>query len=128
MVTLITKGIKITVIPSYREDFSNSEKQQYLFSYKVSIENNNDYSVQLMKRHWYIFDSNSTYSEVSGEGVVGQTPVIEPGDVYEYESACNLKTEIGKMHGTYLMQRSLDGNFFKVEIPEFELIATHKLN
>ena len=128
MVTQVTKGIKITVTPIFREEFSNAEKNQFLFSYHVVIENNNDYTVQLLRREWNIFDSNGAFSQVEGEGVIGQQPLIEPGDAYEYESACNLKTDIGKMQGTYLMQRKLDGLYFKVEIPEFELIALHRLN
>lgn len=128
MVTAVTSGIKITVNTEYREDHSNPHNYLYLFSYHVTIENLNDFSVQLLRRHWKITDSNSDYREVKGDGVIGQQPVIEPGQSYEYESACNLNTDTGKMHGHYTFQKVLDGMLFEVEIPEFYMVAPYRLN
>ncbi len=128
MVTAVTEGIKITVETKYREQYSNPLKSQYLFSYAVQIENQGDHAVQLLRRHWYINDSSGEYREVEGEGVIGQQPILEPGDVYEYESACNLMTDVGKMCGTYLMERTLDRLQFKVTIPEFKMIVPFRLN
>lgn len=128
MVTQISKGIKITVTTNYREEFSAPDKNHFLFSYRISIENYCDYPVQLLRRHWYIFDSCFHYDEVEGEGVIGQQPVLQPGQVYEYESACNLMSDMGRMHGTYLMERVSDGYRFYVEIPEFELVHPARFN
>lgn len=127
-VTLVTHGVKITVQTEYQYNHSNPEQRYYLFSYRVIIENNSDYVVKLLRRHWFIFDSSSEYREVEGEGVVGQQPVLAPGEVYDYESACNLNTDIGRMNGTYLMMREMDGAQFYVNIPEFELITPPRLN
>lgn len=128
MATRVTHGIKISVVSHYQELYSRPEQRQFYFSYHIRIENASDYTVQLMRRHWYIFDSAGTGQEVEGEGVVGQQPVLKPGDVYEYESACNLNSEIGSMHGTYLFVREADGGKFDVNIPRFELMASHRLN
>lgn len=128
MATQITKGIRISVTTLYNEQSSNAEHSQHLFTYQVTIENHTDHSVRLLKRRWNIFDSNGEYSEVQGEGVVGVQPLIEPGDAYEYTSYCNLKTELGKMEGTYIMERLIDHSQFEVQIPEFYLEAPHKLN
>ncbi len=128
MVTQVTNGIAITVQTRFSEKHSFPERRQYLFGYRIIIENNSDFTVQLLRRHWYIFDSSGEVSQVEGEGVVGEQPVLHPGETYEYESACNLTTDFGKMHGTYLMERRSDGLFFKVDIPEFELITPYRLN
>jgi ApaG protein len=84
--------------------------------------------VQLLRRHWHIFDTNGEVRQVEGEGVVGQQPVLEPGESHQYISGCNLKTTIGKMTGTYLMERIIDGKKIKVKIPEFTMIVPFKLN
>ncbi len=128
MATRVTHGIKISVESQYQEVYSRPEQRQYFFSYRIRIENNSDYTVQLLRRHWYIFDAAGTGQEVEGEGVVGQQPVLKPGDFYEYESACNLNSEIGSMHGTYLFVREADGGNVEVQIPRFELIATYRKN
>lgn len=128
MVTLVTQGIKISIASRYRETQSNPERQHFLFSYQVTIENNSEYTVQLLRRHWYVFDSSNEHSEVEGEGVVGEKPLLAPGECYVYESACNLTTEIGRMHGNYLMCRDYDQKKFVVHIPEFQLITRYKLN
>lgn len=128
MVTKITDGVKVTVETIYQPEYSNPMNEHFMFAYKVHIENLTDYSVQLLRRHWYIFDSNGTKREVEGEGVVGQQPVIEPGESHEYVSGCNLKTDMGSMHGTYQMKRIVDEGEFNVNIPEFYLVAPYKLN
>lgn len=128
MVSQLTKGIQITVRTTYQDPYSKPDQNHYLFTYRVTIENKSEYTVQLMRRNWHIFDSSGEYREVEGEGVVGQQPTLMPGDVYEYESACNLTTEIGKMSGTYTMKRQIDGAQFQVSIPEFELVAPQRLN
>ncbi|WP_395807981.1 Co2+/Mg2+ efflux protein ApaG [Daejeonella sp.] len=128
MVTKITDGVKVSVDTIYQPEYSNPVNEHFMFAYRVKIENMGEYSVQLMNRHWTIFDSNGTKREVEGEGVVGQQPVIEPGNNHEYVSGCNLKTDIGSMKGSYEMKRIVDGQTFRVNIPEFYLITPFKLN
>lgn len=128
MVNTITDGVKVSIETLYQQEYSNPANEHFMFAYKVTIENMTDYAVQLMRRHWSIFDSNGTHKEVEGEGVVGLQPVIEPGDQHEYVSGCNLKTELGTMKGEYQMVRLLDNHNFDVIIPEFQLVAPYKLN
>ncbi|QJD96348.1 Co2+/Mg2+ efflux protein ApaG [Mucilaginibacter robiniae] len=126
--TTITDGVKVSVETQYQPEYSNPANEHYMFAYKINIENLSNYTVQLMRRHWHIFDSNSTRREVEGEGVVGVQPVIEPGHSHEYISGCNLKTDMGSMKGEYEMVRLLDNTTFNVQIPEFYLIAPFKMN
>jgi ApaG protein len=128
MVTKITEGVKVSVETIYQPEYSNPVNEHFMFAYRVKIENMGDYTVQLMSRKWSIFDSNGTKRQVEGEGVVGQQPIIEPGENHEYVSGCNLKTDIGTMKGSYEMVRVVDGQKFQVKIPEFQLIALYKLN
>ncbi len=128
MVTKITDGVKVSVETVYQSEYSNPANQHYMFAYKITIENLSEYTVQLLRRHWHIFDSNGSYREVEGEGVVGEQPIIEPGESHEYVSGCNLKTDMGSMKGSYEMCRLLDNQPLLVNIPEFQLIAPHRLN
>jgi ApaG protein len=128
MVTAITQGVKVSVLSEYQPEHSSPWQSHFVFSYKIRVENQSDYTVQLLRRHWHIFDSDGTMRQVEGEGVVGQQPVLEPNEAYEYVSGCNLNTSIGKMAGTYLMERLLDGKQFKVQIPEFVMIVPYRLN
>jgi ApaG protein len=100
----------------------------FLFTYRIKIENTGDYDVQLLRRNWNIVDSISEHRSVEGAGVVGQQPVLRPKEVYEYESACNLKSEFGKMDGTYTFERLVDGEEFSVSIPEFKMVVPFRLN
>lgn len=128
MVTAITKGIKITVETEYQPAYSSPMQFHYVFTYRITIENMGDTTIQLKDRHWHIHDANRPTKEVKGEGVVGQQPVLEPGQSHSYVSGCNLKSGIGKMHGSYTMVRIIDGKKFKVKIPEFTMVAPYKLN
>lgn len=128
MVTRITKGIRISVTSRYQELYSRPESRHFFFSYRIRIENTSEHTVQLLRRHWMIFDSATPAQEVEGEGVVGQQPTLLPGQVYEYESACNLTSEIGSMHGSYLFKSITDDTMFKVTIPRFELITPYRYN
>ena len=128
MVSKISEGIKISVETYYQPDYSNPVNNEFMFAYKITIENNNTFSVKLLSRHWYIYDSNSSVREVEGEGVVGVQPQINPGELYQYISGCNLRTEIGKMHGTYLMENITNKKTFSVVIPSFQMSTPFKLN
>lgn len=128
MVAQITEGVRVTVSTEYQGAYSNPAQNHYVFTYRINIENHSTYTIQLMRRHWWISDLLRPDQEVEGEGVVGQQPVLEPGESHEYVSGCNLKSGIGKMVGTYQMERSVDGHLFTVQIPEFVLIAPWMLN
>ncbi len=128
MVTEITQGIKVTVETEYQPAYSSPTQYHYVFTYRITIENQSENTIQLMRRHWNIFDAGFTMREVEGEGVVGQQPVLEPGQIHQYVSGCNLKSGIGKMLGTYQMERVVDGSKMQVNIPEFTMIAPLRLN
>lgn len=128
MITQTTAGVKVSVETRFQPEYSSPVQSHFVFTYTIKIENHSNYTVQLLKRHWFIYDANGVKREVEGDGVVGQQPVLEPGECHEYVSGCNLKTDLGKMKGTYLMERVVDGSQFKVEIPQFVMIVPHRLN
>lgn len=128
MVSAVTRGVKVTVENHYQPDYSSPLSGEFMFAYRINIFNESQDTVKLLRRHWYIVDSNGMVREVEGEGVVGQQPVLENNGSYEYVSGCNLKTEVGKMYGTYLMERLYDKRQFYVSIPEFKLVAPQKMN
>ncbi|TWI83435.1 ApaG protein [Lacibacter cauensis] len=128
MVFQISEGVKVSVETYYQPDYSNPVASEFMFAYRITIENNNTFPVKLLQRHWNIFDSNGSYKEIDGEGVVGVQPVILPGDQYQYVSGCNLKTEMGKMQGSYTMENLHTKKEFDVRIPMFEMIAPFKVN
>ena len=128
MVSKISEGVTISVETFYQPDYSNPQSSEYMFAYRITIENNNSFPVKLLRRHWYIFDSDSTHREVEGEGVIGNQPEINSGEKYQYISGCNLRTELGKMHGTYFMENLNSKKTFYVNIPAFEMIVPFKMN
>ncbi|HRD56392.1 MAG TPA: Co2+/Mg2+ efflux protein ApaG [Ferruginibacter sp.] len=128
MTSKLTEGIIVSVETSYQPELSNPLLNEFMFAYRVTIENNNNFPVQLLSRHWFIFDSTGSMREVEGEGVVGVQPIIEPGEYYQYSSGCNLKSEMGRMHGTYLIKNIRTNRSFKVAIPAFEMEVPFKLN
>jgi len=127
-VSKITKGILIQAKPEFNEVYSNAERDNYVFTYRITICNNTNFACQLMSRKWIIFDSIGKQSEVKGEGVIGVQPIIEPGQVHSYESYCPIKSDVGYMKGVYQMRRLDNEAFFDVQIPLFELITPYKLN
>jgi ApaG protein len=128
MVSKISEGVEVSVEVFYQNDYSNPMNQDYMFAYRVTVENHNGFAVKLLRRHWFIFDSNGENREVEGEGVIGIQPVLKPSEQYQYVSGCNLKTEMGKMHGTYLMENQNNKEQFYVNIPAFEMIVPFKNN
>lgn len=128
MISKISEGVEISVETFYQQDYSNPMLSEYMFAYRISIENHNSFAVKLHSRHWYIFDSNGEYREVEGEGVVGVQPTINSGDHYQYVSGCNLKSEMGRMHGTYIMENLHTKQLFEVKIPAFEMVTPFKYN
>lgn len=116
-------GIRITVRPVYLRDNSDPSRNHYVFAYFVRIENIRPQPVQLLSRRWLIHDSIGEDTEVIGEGVVGQQPLIPSGRVHEYHSFCVLKSSDGYMEGHYVFIGA-DGHEFTSEIPRFTLSAT----
>jgi ApaG protein len=128
MISEVTHGIKVIVETFYHREHSDYYNSQFVFAYRITIENESEYAIKLLRRHWFIFDSVGEHKEVEGEGVVGKQPVIQPGEHHQYISGCTLKSEMGTMRGTYQMQRLADGKLFDVVIPEFTLVTPEKLN
>jgi ApaG protein len=128
MVKTRTHDIEISVEVKYWPQHSMPKENHYFFVYFITIENKSDFAVQLLKRHWDIFDSTGEWRQVDGEGVVGETPVLEPGQKFEYNSGCNLMSDMGYMKGYYTLVKLLDDREFNVEIPRFELIVPAKMN
>lgn len=128
MTSKISGGVKITVETFYQPEYSNPVNSEFMFAYKVTIENNNAFPIKLLRRHWHIYDSNGSMREVEGEGVVGVQPLIAPGASYQYISGCNLRSEMGKMLGTYLIENVHTQRNFNVTIPSFEMYAPLKMN
>jgi ApaG protein len=125
MVSLVTSGVEVSVETFYQADANQPE---FIFAYRVTIENHNSFPVQLMRRHWDIFDSNGTYREVDGEGVIGQQPILDSGGRHQYISGCNLQTEMGRMSGHYEMLNLNSDQPFTVAIPAFDLVMPAKMN
>jgi len=128
MTSMISEGVEVSVETFYQPDYSNPLQSEFMFAYRITIENHNSFPVKLHRRHWNIFDSNGSYREVEGEGVVGVQPVLQPGERYQYVSGCNLRTEMGKMRGNYQMENLHNRKLLEVNIPEFEMIVPFKVN
>lgn len=127
----MTQSVKygITVVPkaSYLADQSDPSKDHYVFSYTITITNTGEVAAQLVSRHWIITDADGDVQEVRGPGVVGETPVLAPGQAFEYTSFCPLPTPVGTMQGTYSMVTA-DGETFDAAIAPFTLAMPYALN
>lgn len=123
----VTEGIRITVRSMYVPERSNPTASYWFFAYEVTILNESDEPAQLLTRHWIITDGDGKVEEVIGEGVVGETPHLAPGEAFTYTSFCPLRTEVGTMHGTYGMIRP-DGREFDATIAEFTLTEPYTIN
>ncbi len=122
----VTNGIRVSVKPYYLDDQSDPEEPRYVWAYTVRIDNESSDVVQLRTRHWRITDAKGLTDEVSGDGVVGEQPVIRPGEGFEYTSGAPLATPSGLMVGRYGMATT-DGETFEVNIPAFSLDSPHEL-
>ncbi|MDW3098719.1 Co2+/Mg2+ efflux protein ApaG [Pyruvatibacter sp.] len=120
----LTRNIRVRVRPVYLDDQSEPSEDHYVWAYEVEIENEGGESVQLQDRYWRITDALGRVQEVRGDGVVGEQPVIEPGECFEYTSGAPLPTPSGIMSGTYGML-SGGGERFDVTIPAFSLDSPH---
>lgn len=128
MTEQVTKGIKISVKTEFEGTFYKNERINYAFSYEISIENLSGDTTQLLAREWTIMDSLNDIETITGEGVVGETPIILPGGSHSYKSGCILRSPNGSMKGFYLMKNYLTSNQFQVTIPVFKLNAVFAQN
>jgi ApaG protein len=119
-----TRNIEVTVTPRFLSDRSAPEKAQFFWAYTIEISNNGDETVQLKTRYWHITDAFGRVQEVRGAGVVGEEPVIPPGETFEYTSGVPLQTPSGIMAGSYGMVTT-DGETFDIDIPAFSLDSVH---
>ncbi|TMG87480.1 MAG: Co2+/Mg2+ efflux protein ApaG [Betaproteobacteria bacterium] len=117
-----SRKYEITVVPKaiYVEDQSDPSKNQYVFAYTITVTNTGNVPAQLVSRHWTITDANNKVIDVKGLGVVGQQPLLQPGESFEYTSGTHLETAVGTMRGTYQMVAE-DGQHFDASIPLFTL-------
>jgi ApaG protein len=116
----MTQGIEVEVVPEFVPEESSPEASQYVFAYHITITNRGETEVQLMSRHWIITDGHGVVREVKGPGVVGEQPVLKPGDKHQYSSFCPLTTPTGNMRGSFQMV-NIRGAEFNVKIPLFFL-------
>ncbi|MCB9030393.1 MAG: Co2+/Mg2+ efflux protein ApaG [Deltaproteobacteria bacterium] len=121
--TKTTNGVKVSVVAHYIDEQSDPEDEVYVFAYTITIENQTDDVIQLLNRHWIVFSGEEQCADVKGEGVVGEQPVLVPGEAYRYTSGTSIHDPVGVMHGSYTFQ-SENNDFFDVEIPRFELVCT----
>ncbi|MCB9184076.1 MAG: Co2+/Mg2+ efflux protein ApaG [Flavobacteriales bacterium] len=128
MGTAVTQGIRVTARARYEPAHSDPKAARFLFSYRITISNRGTDAVQLLRRHWTIRDSQAPRREVEGPGVVGETPVLQPGEEFSYSSACDLRSGFGRMDGSYLMVRLRDRSEFSVEIPTIQLSYAFGVN
>ena len=123
----VTRDIRVEVLSRYSPENSRPAQDEWVFQYTVRITNQGTETVQLLSRHWIITDALEHVEEVRGPGVVGEQPVLAPGESFKYSSWCPLKTTMGMMHGVYQMVRP-DGSQFEIEIAPFALKARYSVN
>ncbi len=128
MIQQITKGIKVSVDTKFENCFLNNNVVNYAFSYFIKIENKSNDTVQLLTRNWKITESNNQTQYISGNGVVGQKPIVKPGEHHKYSSGCLITSTIGSMSGVYTMINFSNTSKFKVKIPSFKLNVPFILN
>lgn len=128
MISQITSDVRISVEAIYQPEYSNPDNLHFMFAYRITIENQGPDTIQLIRRHWDIFDAIGDHKQVDGEGVVGEQPILESGQSHQYASGCNLRSDMGYMQGFYEMHRLSDGELLTVAIPRFNLIADFRMN
>jgi ApaG protein len=124
--TTVTRGVRVTIRPFYLADQSDPTEGRYVWAYKVQIENLSPATVQLLKRSWIITDALGREMRVHGEGVVGEQPILEPGESFDYTSGTPLPTPSGFMRGTYHMIVTGTGEEFDAAVPAFSLDSPHQ--
>lgn len=128
MVTKLTEGVCISVLSSYRGEEVQANNVVYAFTYKIKIENLSKHPIQLLSRFWEIVESSGIVKIVEGEGVIGQQPLLYPGESFEYTSGSLIQSELGKMSGHYVFENKFNKEIFQVIIPTFHLVLPRKMN
>ena len=128
MVSQITSRVEVKVETKFVQHSSDTHSGKYLFTYSIDIQNNNDFSIQLLSRHWKIQDSLTPLRFVNGEGVIGERPIVLPGESYQYQSYCDLNSSLGYMEGSYIFRKEDNQELIEVDIPRFEMALLSKLN
>ncbi|MBC8258185.1 MAG: Co2+/Mg2+ efflux protein ApaG [SAR324 cluster bacterium] len=123
----VTEGVQVQVEAFYLDEHSVPEDEHYVFAYRIRLKNLSSRKVQLLSRHWIITDSNGDTNEVRGEGVVGEQPILEPNEEYQYTSGSQLKSAMGTMQGSYQMITT-EGEEFEITIPCFTLAVPGVIN
>lgn len=119
--------IAVTTVPQYLAEQSDPDAERYVFAYTITIRNIGTVAAQLISRHWLITDANEAVQEIRGLGVIGQQPLLQPGEQFEYTSGATLETPVGTMRGSYQMVAE-DGTSFAADIPEFALAVPRSLH
>ena len=131
MANLTTQEVMVSAESTYQDRYSNPGHEQYVFSYRIQIKNCGNQPLQLIARKWEVIDATGNRRYVDGEGVVGQQPVILPGQAYEYNSWVQFETRLGAMQGSYVMARTDSRGrrqYFKVRVPKFLHTSPSTLN
>lgn len=123
MYSAVSNGIKISVIPEYDIKNSFPAENRFVFRYNITIENLKSDAVKLLKRRWLIYDLGFGFTEVKGDGVIGLTPILEPGESFRYFSNVILRSGVGNMQGNYALENLLTGEIIETEIPKFSLVS-----
>lgn len=123
MISKITDNIKVSVEPVYDAKNSFPAENRYVFKYNIVIENNSDFPVKILKRKWMIFDVGFGFTEIVGDGVIGLTPDILPGENFSYFSNVMLRSGVGNMSGKYLVENQENASAFEIDIPKFNLVS-----
>lgn len=123
-----TRGIRILAVSEYEPERSSPAEGHYFFSYRIRVENHGPGAAQLLSRAWRITDANGGTRDVEGPGVIGETPVLEPGEFFEYTSFCPLETAVGTMEGHYVMEVLATGERFEARIAPFTLAVPGAVN
>lgn len=123
MFSTTTFDIKVSVVPQYDTKNSFPAENRFIFRYNITIENLGRDAVQLLRRKWLIFDLGFGFTEVAGEGVIGLTPIIEPGDNFTYFSNVLLRSGVGNMSGLFFCKNLLTKEILDIEVPKFNLVA-----
>jgi ApaG protein len=118
---------RVSVRPQYLPDHSDPEENKFVFAYTVTVRNTGDVTAKLLSRHWVITNAEGRVENVRGDGVVGEQPVLRPGEAFEYTSGCPLETPVGSMRGTYFCVAE-DGTRFEADSPEFVLSVPSRLH
>ncbi|ROH99939.1 Co2+/Mg2+ efflux protein ApaG [Chryseobacterium daecheongense] len=123
MFSKITSNIKVSVIPEYDSKNSYPSENRYVFKYNITIENEGDFPIKILKRKWLIFDVGFGYTEIIGDGVIGLTPEIPANDNFAYFSNVMLRSGVGNMSGKYLVKNMKTQENFEIDIPKFNLLS-----